>query len=128
MCDQKEEKVKKMNDFFFTEENFSILKKLRSLSQKKREYVIITSGSNLIHAISELLLNLTVNSNRDNLKDIKTIKNIRKNYQDIANVIDNKISLKKKRKILIENKTLQNLIFNICLDGYEYYRSRKSGN
>ena len=115
-----------MNDFFFSEENFSTLKKLKTLTHKKREYVIITSGSNLIHAISELLLNLTVNSNKDNLKDIKTIRDIRKNYQDIGSLIDNKISLKKKRKIIIENKTLQNLVFNICLDGYEYYKSRKS--
>ena len=56
------------------DENFSVLQRLRYQTHAKRAYIFITCGSNLIHAISELLLNLITNSSNQNLTDVKTIK------------------------------------------------------
>ena len=113
--------------FSFVEDNFSVLKKMKYLPIVKRSFLFLTCGPNLIHAISELILNLITNSDRKNLTDKKTIVLIKTHYSDIGILINNKSSVKKKRQIISENKDIQNLALNIALNGFEFYKGEGRG-
>ena len=106
----------------YTEENLSVLKKMKYLTFEKRNYILLTCGSNLIYAFSELLSNLVKNSNKDNLKDNRIIRLIKNNYEDLGYLIDNKVALKVKRQKLSDNKNLQRLALNVSLNGYLYFK------
>ena len=116
------------NSFSYVEDNFSVLKKMKYFPIVKRSFLFLTCGPNLIYAISELLLNLIINSNRKNLTDKKTILLIKSHYSDIGTLINNKSSLKRKREIISENKIIQNLALNIELNGYEFYKGETRKN
>ena len=116
------------NSFSYVEDNFSVLKKMKYFPIVKRSFLFLTCGPNLIYAISELLLNLIINSNRKNLTDKKTILLIKSYYSDIVTLINNKSSLKRKREIISENKIIQNLALNIALNGYEFYKGETRKN
>ena len=109
----------------YVKENIAVLQKIRYLPMQKRDFLILTSGKNLTLALSELLTNLVKNSNKSNLQDKKTIKLIGENFHDLGEVMNPRTSIKVKKNILINNKTLQKLALNIALDGFLYFISKK---
>ena len=111
------------NDKSFVEDNLHILKELSNLSLSNRRYIITKSGPSLILSFSEIFWNFIHNSNKDNLKDTKTIKLLKKNFSDIGILISHSSSIKKKREILISNSPIQKLALTVGLSGYEYYRN-----
>ena len=106
----------------FTEENLHVLYELKKLSSQKRQFIITNGGPGLIFTFSEIFWNFVHNSTKDNLKDISSIKIIKKYNSEIGILINSYTSLKKKRNILLNNSPLVKLALTIGLSGYEYYR------
>ena len=111
------------NDKSFVEDNLHILKELSILSLSNRRYIIKKSGPSLILSFSEIFWNFIHNSNKNNLKNIKTIKLLKKNFSDIGILISHSSSIKKKREILVSNSPIQKLALTVGLSGYEYYKN-----
>ena len=109
----------------YTEDNITVLEKMKRLKFEKRNYILLTCGSNLIFAFSELLSNLVKYSNKNNLKQRSVIRLIQDNYEDLGYLINNRISLKIKRQKLSNNANLQRLALNVALEGYLYYKNNK---
>ena len=93
-----------------------------NLSPTKRRFILERGGPNLILAFSEIFWNLIHNSNKENLKDLKSIKLIKKNFENIGILIHSFSSIKKKRDILLSNLSLQKLALTTGLSGYEFYK------
>ena len=111
-----------MSSVSYVEENLAVLQKLKHFSFQKRDFLILTGGKELILAFCELLNNLVKNSNKKNLVDKKTIKNISDNFYDLGQLINVRSSLQIKKHILINNKILQKLAISVALDGYLFYK------
>lgn len=79
----------------FTEENLHILYELKKLSSSKRQFIINNAGPGLIFTFSEIFWNIIHNSTKDNLKDISSIKIIKKYNSEIGILINFYTSLKK---------------------------------
>ena len=112
----------------YVEANSHVLKELRTLTPQKRQYILSKSGPDLIFAFAEIFLNLIHNSNKNNLKDTKTVNLIKKNFNDIGTLIHPLSSIRKKRAILINNLALQKLALSVGFSGYEFYKENISQN
>ena len=108
----------------YVEENLHILKEMINLSPTKRRFILERGGPNLILSFSEIFWNLIHNSNKENFKDSRSIKLIKKNSENIGTLIHSLSSIKKKREILLSNLALQKLALTIGLSGYEFYKQQ----
>ena len=111
-----------MNSPSYVEDNLPVLKKLKYFDFQKRDFLILTGGKELTLAFCELLFNLVKHSDKSNLHDKKVIKNISHSYNDLAQIINVRTSLKIKKHILINNKILQKLAIGVALDGYLFFK------
>lgn len=111
-----------MSRVSYVEENLPVLLKLKYFEFQKRDFIILTGGKELILAFCELLTNLVKHSNKSNLNDKTVVKNISICFNDLAQIMNVRTSLKTKRHILINNKILQKLAIGVALDGYQHYK------
>ena len=111
-----------MNPPSYVEDNLPVLKKLKHFDFQKRDFLILSGGKELTLAFCELLTNLVKHSNKTNLHDKKVIKSISDSYNDLAQIMNIRTSLKIKKHILINNKILQRLAISVALDGYLYFK------
>ena len=106
---------------------FDSLIELRKLNVERRNFILISCGANLIHAFSELFLNIIKHSNPKNLTDKTTIRLIKKYFTPIGQIISPQNSVKIKKNLLLKDRNLQNLALFQALGGYESFRKSKFG-
>lgn len=110
------------DDSSYVEGNVHVLKELANLNLPKRRFILSNGGPDLILAFAEIFWNLIHNSDKNNLKDLKIIKLIKKNYNDIGILIHSSSSIRKKRAVLLNNPSLLKLALNQGLSGYEFFK------
>ena len=107
----------------FVSLNLSVLLEMRKLNTEKRNFLLLSCKSGVILAFCELYFNLLKISTPKNLEDGATLSLIKRNFRKLGILISPSNSIKLKRKILIEDRNLQNLALFQCLGGYIYYNN-----
>ena len=105
----------------YMKDNVEILKGMRYTSRKKRNSIIENADPDLIFSICEIFYNLIHFANRDHFLDLTTIKNVEKEKKSIGLLITPSVSLRRKKQTILENFTLQKILFTVGLDGYIDY-------
>ena len=112
----------------FVASNVKVLMEMRKMNTEKRNFLILSCANGVILAFCELFYNLLKISTPQNLTDGATLSLIKKNYRQLGILISPSNSIKLKRKILIEDRALQNLALYQCLGGYHYHNNNNNNN
>ena len=108
--------------------NFDTLIAMRHMNSQRRNFVILSAGNDLINAFCELFWNILKFSTPDDLQDNSTFRLIKKKSEKLGIFISSQNSNKMKRRLLVEDRALQNLALYQCLGGFEFYIENNNNN